>query len=116
MENTRENKLRFFAQYWGQDVYYQIDQRQLKPINVNPFTLMEPDNILLLKPISLLTDEDATSLRYTDQYIEMLKGNRVHGIDSVVADKLRSKGYAMPYMGISVDELIEYKWIELTTI
>lgn len=33
-----------------------------------------------------------------------------------VADYLRSKGYALPYMGISVEDQIKYGWIKLTEI
>jgi hypothetical protein len=28
-------------------------------------------------------------------------------------DYLRSKGYALPWMGLSVDELVEYGWVKL---
>ena len=31
----------------------------------------------------------------------------------VITDYLRSKGYALPWMGLSVEEMIEYRWIKL---
>ena len=31
----------------------------------------------------------------------------------IKSDCLRSKGYALPYMDLSVDNLIEYGWIKL---
>lgn len=34
---------------------------------------------------------------------------------SKIMDYLRREGYAVPYMGISVDEQIDYGWIETTT-
>lgn len=32
-----------------------------------------------------------------------------------ICDYLRSKGYALPYMGLSIKDLISYQWIKLTT-
>lgn len=31
-----------------------------------------------------------------------------------IVDFLRSKGYAIPYMGLSVDKLVDYGWVALT--
>ena len=37
----------------------------------------------------------------------------VDGIPSKLTDYMRSKGYAMPYMGLSVEKQIEYGWVVL---
>ena len=34
-------------------------------------------------------------------------------IGSVEADYFRSKGYALPYMDLSVEDLVEYGWVKL---
>lgn len=41
---------------------------------------------------------------------------RVHSIDAIfIYDYLRSKGYALPFMGVSVETLIEWGWIKLVS-
>lgn len=62
MENTRLNKRAFMAHYWGQKVYFQTEQPQCLPIEVNALTLMELNNCLLLKPLSSITDEELKEL------------------------------------------------------
>ena len=39
--------------------------------------------------------------------------NDTKKISSVEADYFRSKGYALPYMDLSVEDLIEYGWVKL---
>jgi hypothetical protein len=50
-------------------------------------------------------------------YIYFKCGNSRREIDSTamleIYDYLRSKGYALPWMGLSVDELVEYGWVKL---
>lgn len=39
--------------------------------------------------------------------------NGTKKISSVEADYFRSKGYALPYMDLSVEDLIDYGWVKL---
>lgn len=135
MENTLENKARFNALYFGQKVYWQENGeggKSLPPIEVNPITLIESEHCkMLLKSISSITDEDALEvaniltidkedlvLDWKQEMIEILSSefattaNSLHRF-SHACDWLRSKGYALPYMGLSVEKLIEYGWIIL---
>jgi len=121
MKINIQTKRRFFAQYL-------MD-------NINPNEISEHD-ILELKPLSKLSDEDA--IEYFDilwnrvhenksrsfkieygkdwansllsQRYGLIPSNLLHGIDY-----LRSKGYAIPFMQYSVEELISFGWVKLTT-
>lgn len=135
MENTLENKAKFFAQYWGQKV---LHRQHL--VNGNLIDLVYNKDTkdkywLGLKPLSSITDEDAIILMNIiypefdkkeilykkDRFIYFLSKNPIYHISMecvednciYVFDYLRSKAYAIPWMGLSVDELIEYGWVKL---
>ncbi len=141
MDNTLENKAKFFALYWGQRVEMLIESYGInatlwlvnpKDIGINSF--------LELKPLSSISDEDAIEvtkiLKYKeDDYFvknfgfeafEYLKdeineskhgflGHVVNESSRVVAaaDYLRSQGYAIPWNELSVEKLVEYGWVKL---
>lgn len=126
MENTIENKAMFFAQYWG--------VKCLKNTLLNPDIPSHkveignckglPQQFLELTPLSDITDEDAKKiavLAYKISRGDIVSGKEyLHQFDKVnasyptiISDFLRSKGYALPYMGLSVDKLIEYGWVKL---
>ena len=94
MENNTENKAKFFAQYWGQEVLkypglnpvFEIQWQEFNPHIENEEIKPIQDGYLELKPLSSITDEDAievssllTQEKYivverTDQYISLSKG------------------------------------------
>lgn len=165
MENTIENKAKFFALYWGQEVVKDSLNNSDK-CSVE-FSLSEGIHIegyLELTPLSQISDEDAAeiamllvqwnpsmsrlkpgdiivigrkdgdhvwdkivlefkgSFKYTIKYrdndwVGWIDGNSrcewTLWNHSQVTDYLRSKGYALPYMGLSVEKLIEYNWVKL---
>lgn len=133
MENTPLNKVKFFSQYWGQNIFVNpiLDPRPVN--NIYLFDYVEPEDIddeyLELKSLSSITDEDAIGVinilkveLHSDSEIEFIhnaiktyidKGYK--GIDSHILDYLRSKGYALPWMGLSIETLQEYGWIKLKT-
>jgi len=113
--NKIEKKSKFFAQYWGQDVLYIPRTEQ----TWNVFSFQDEDgkdvvseSYLLLKPLSSITDEDAIFLKHQEN-IDAVKYYERWGVNSYDTDYLRSKGYALPYMGLSVEKLIEYGWVKL---
>lgn len=141
---TPENKGRFFAQYYGQEVYNPNDGNPI--VMVSALTLMDVHNYhLLLKPLSAITDEDAievyrlyfgsdTAMDFTgdtgsayfqpkrvtpdDFYVQRIISGEDYETGDFqkvieVTDFLRSKGYAMPWMGLSVEEMIVANWIKL---
>lgn len=129
-EITLENKAKFFAQYWGQKVLFHTNSRPYF-ITFESFinSIEFIDNYSsYLKPLSSITDEDAAvigSYRYKDAklltHIEIGKGlvKEFLGayktkLERFEVDYLRSKEYALPFMNLSVEEMVEAGWIRLT--
>ena len=145
LENTLENKAKFFAQYWGQYVLY-FTSDFLRKIDNLTLDSVENDDYLELKPLSQISDEDViqgitylynktyedlgeilevkhyntfssiTTTRTGENFktyrsIHHWKGTK--RIRSAEADYLRSKGYALSYMNLSVEDLVEYGWVKL---
>lgn len=163
MENTPENKERFFTTYWGQDVCQIGSVYQLKKVDwLIVSQIANYKSILHLTPLHLITDEDAIQIAMLlvkwpesmskltninirgrqdgdhvwDELILEFGGSfnysvRYRGGDwlgwikpngrcewtlfnhQVVYDYLRSKGYALPYLDLSVEELVSYGWVKL---
>lgn len=132
-QNTLENKARFFAQYFGQHVLY-FSSDFLRKIDNLTLDSIENDDYLELKHISQISDEDAIEvskifgLGHLSGAIKELilsifrtsindsgTTSSTNGIKNWlhVFDYLRSKGYALPYMDLSVEDLVEYGWIKL---
>lgn len=129
MENTAENKSKFFAQYYFQWVLHLTSMPKGLPIRVRP-DCNEDDFFLLLKPLDLLTDDEYFELAGDDlgdalgdnkdreriikhakkiiEYNEVLRTIRWEHYQY-----LQSKGYAVPFMGLSVEQLVEYGWVKL---
>lgn len=127
-EINNENKAKFFALYWGQKVaenpigYLIVNGTTLDYIHTNSM-----DCILNLKPLSSISDEDAievariagvgeddinTGLKpdFRESIIAILDEN-MYPLE--ISDFLRSRSYALPWMGLSVDEMVEAGWIRL---
>lgn len=119
-EINNENKAKFFALYWGQEVL--SDGGHLGGCVGD----CEEDMFLLLKHLSSISDEDAIELGYStcDDPLNPNYGMSASGcfLDDWTqreemlmsdSDYLRSKGYALPWMGLSVEEMVEAGWIKL---
>lgn len=106
MENTLQNKAKFFAQYWGQELI-QAEGYE-KKFNVSDMYVSGFDGKewLELKPLSSITDEDAKKLGYSSPLL-LKKHSSFH------VDELRALGYALWWHGLSVEKQIEYGWIKL---
>ena len=132
-QNTLENKARFFAQYFGQHVLY-FSSDFLRKIDNLTLDSVENDDYLELKPLSQISDEDAIEvskifgLGHLSGAIKELilsifrtsindsgTTSSTNGIKNWlhVFDYLRSKGYALPWMDLSVEDLVEYGWVKL---
>ena len=141
MKNTLENKAKFFAQYWGQESHF--DECYKGNENFKKPFLVDPENTygcLELTPLSQISDEDAIEVAKM-----LFRDTEIKGINSAYyalifswrasnkgrwfrrslywnnlnikqTDYLRSKGYALPWMGISVEALVEWGWVKLKTI
>ena len=137
-ENTIENKAKFFALYWGQEVLYvpnliysgnppQPSHEEWGEAIVNEHWLPKVINSslpLFLKPLSKISDEEAlilSEIRYSfEEYINIENGKCMVSchenqkyLMQIQVDYLRSKGYALPYIDLSVEDLQNYGWIKL---
>lgn len=136
MENTLGNKAKFFAQYWGQKLLaVTVNEDELCQKIGNSYMGKYHVEMchIKLKPLSSITDEELIIVsaiegdKYTEDHI--IRGRTIiktfaeysDCTDSLkntnqliqLIDYLRSKGYALPYMGLSVEKLQEYGWIKL---
>ncbi|WP_411973351.1 hypothetical protein ACLCDV_07875 [Sphingobacterium sp. Lzh-3] len=133
MDKQTVSQGHFFALYMGQDIWTCPQWENKYPVDLyfyNSWDEIEEgdnrfnidNNFIELKPLSSLTKND---------YDEILDSNimnpapwedfdvtdgKLGGInisDVTTIDFLRSKGYALPFMGVSVEKLVEYGWVRL---
>ena len=132
MENNLQNKAKFFAQYWWQKVF-------VAKGDDDTYNNWRPEEFhkvyMLLKPLSDISDEDAIELMQIldcnpDQRLgkrivlglfenteenKYLDGYLFYWDVPVIVDFLRSKGYLLPFNGLSTEELISRGWAVLTS-
>jgi hypothetical protein len=116
-------KSRFFAQYWGVKCFQNI-MNDKYGYETYPEPFMDESNMngqfCKLKPLSILSDEDYRKIaklyvkpifRNKENYIDEVAQFKIFMIEEI--DFLRSKGYAVPFMEYSVDDLISFGWVQL---
>lgn len=131
MKDTLQNKKRLIAQYWGQKIlmFKSIisDSFYDYPINSNYIDCVTKElGYLKLKLLSEITENDLSNIGFGNigekkvtiypnsserQWFSSCGNMGYLMLDHF--DYLRSKGYALPYNGITVDEQIEYGWIKI---
>lgn len=143
MENTLENKAKFFAQYFGRTFITGIGGKSaLSWIDIGYISLGTLSATLELKDMSNISPEDINYIiilleidkqpvdndflafnKSLISYINylFLEKKDIKSVILTVAfihavDYLRSKGYALPYMGLSVEKQVEYGWIKLKSV
>ena len=134
MENTADNKQKFFALYWGQRL---VMTEQDEPTTLSVVDTFIIDNAwesdyLELRTVDRLTDEELFEIghkvyghpkpkmmmAFGKEAREMLQNEFNAGIKNGQAnygliDILRGFGIAIPFMGLSVDQLISYGWVKI---
>lgn len=123
MENTIENKAKFFAQYFDQYVHCN-NRIPDEPFWVTGVTMQElsENDFIRLTSLSDITDEDAAELDFFGA-LNFKSCVESYGLQKVInqhithygIDYLRSCGYALPWMGVSVEEQEKRGWIKLKT-
>lgn len=73
-------------------------------------SLFEHD-YLLLRPLSSITEEEKHHA-YKISFYGMTDHEKIRA-SVEYADIIRSKGFALPFMGISVEEMVAAGWIKL---
>lgn len=136
LENTIENKARFFALYFNQKVFTHVEYKndEVDYVTDLSFGFMRRDGkdnkyLLELKPLSSITEEDAIGVcdllghdksKSTAETGRKVLETRIYSYKTKNADFileifdfLRSKGYALPYLGAPVETLQSWGWIKL---
>lgn len=132
-EITQENKAKFFAQYWAlncicnDEFIWRSDETFDTVLSIyngdlsgwyaklKPLTAISNKDALELGKIGLEGDYDSSVT--DEECIEYCKSDilKTDVYFYNVSDYLRSKGYALPWMGLTVQEMVEYGWIKLLT-
>lgn len=131
-ENNIENKRRFAALYWGQRVHRHVTWSNISRCAIlNEHTITMDNYHLELKPLSAITDDDAIKvfkilfpeLNKPDDFMIEIGGDWARCVHANLSsinknivhmiDYLRSRSYALPWLDLSVDDLISYGWIKL---
>lgn len=114
--NKTDVKCRFFVQYYE----LEVAKHSTKNYFVKHILDKVGENYFLeLKPLSKITDEDAILMyrglernyESSNQFLEDYKS--IGFLEQSEVDYLRSKGYAVPFMEYSVDDLISFGWVRL---
>jgi hypothetical protein len=117
-EINNENRVIFEALYINQDVYREARFPNESGI-LTPRIISRPPSKytwLELKPLSSISDEDAEFIDLqSEDYNEdgWFDDGEFYWWASIDVDYLRSKGYALPFMELSVEEMVEAGWIKL---
>lgn len=117
MENTLENKLKFFALYWGLEFTGSDHYGDYMPGTWSEYPKYVDKQYLILKPLSSISDDLKSELEIDGCCsLDYYGVNYAAGEDywtPIQVDILRSRGYAFPYLGLSVEKLIEYGWVKI---
>lgn len=132
MENTLENKEKFFALYLRTKTLA-LSPKTTKKVMVWDVSGVNEGDHLSLKRLVLLSDDDAKQIAIF-QGVESELDKHYFAIGNEIirrvfsddlpkdeklllhfesADYLRFKGYALPWMGLSIQDLVLYGWIKL---
>lgn len=113
VERDNKTKARLFAQYWGQEVArtkWKQGWSTTRLTEVDPISATI--DYLELKSISNISDEDLELVGFASRK-GLAACVATLGLEGMWIDYLRSKGYALPFMGIPVEEQIELGWIKI---
>lgn len=89
--------------------------------NENPCVIDSENAVAILKSLSDISDEDAAIIHKghtAKSFLEYYSGNLKQafwGLSHAEVDYLRSRGYLLPYMGLTTDEIINAGWAKIKT-
>lgn len=166
-EINNENRRKFEALYFGQNVFWSCKVPMEKDNILDARKLARPlskYDCIELKPLSSISNEDIKNVCIIEGYIheensfgqiirskttidiqiidndypsgipqrvrfylshvffiewdnmQSHEDNQTQGVSPNAYDYLRSKGYVLPWMGLSVEEMIEAGWIKLVEL
>lgn len=128
MENTTENKLKFFALYFGQRVLKNVKSPQVTILNGHFFYYSVPyiENYhLKLRSIDSITNDECVGV-YDLLFDFPSAENHVFAkvckikflienedYSQILTDFLRSKGFLVPFMNLTTDQILEFGWAKI---
>lgn len=130
-QNTIENKARFHALYWGQKVFVFNDEGQYKPgVTYEVDGSSDEHTFLELRSLPDITDEEATAVaKIWEDSEKIISPEEYDGwtkeviLDAIpemenvmllrAADYLRSRGFLLPYLDLSIEQILEYGWARI---
>lgn len=129
------DKLKFFAQYLGCKIAFIDGNGRIHPRELTPAMLLDAQGdfdgvyFLPLRPLESITDEEAIKVGKLIGDAPIMASMIIWGINienklelackytpidvQIIIDYLRSRSFALPYMGYSVEQLQEMNWIKL---
>ena len=129
MKAEEKMKGKFFAHYWGVKCMY-VGGVGLATVGEGGWNLKHPDFFLELKLITGLNDEDYKYIvcnlcnttednfkKFSSDYNKQRTINAIsdfQNTDVRIIDFLRSKGYLVPFMNYSIDDLISFGWCRIS--
>lgn len=119
---TQDEKVSYLAAHWGQKVLFEIASEKIVENYPEYWACTEKIfemQYLELTPLSDITDEDLAAITVcipeyiTENGYFNPYDQKFHYWVLPASDYLRSKGYALPWMGYSVEQLISFGWLKL---
>ncbi|MCT3817127.1 hypothetical protein HZQ15_18795 [Elizabethkingia anophelis] len=139
MENNLENKARFFAQYYSQEILtrdgglrkfwklgtdvsiesslsrYGYDYRYY--VELKSLEDITDDDLMTIakyyEPTTYKVESNSDEIVFDYMYGDNFSSAAIGYDYGYALDYLRSKGYALPWMGLSVEKQIQYGWVKL---
>jgi hypothetical protein len=122
-------KSRFFAQYYGQEIlrwHQWVEETPDSKVDLSIPAIDKKGWFIKLKPLSKITKKDLEKLKFGNisnkKVTFIFDSYNRHWSSSCGSygtlllkdiDYLRSKGYAVPFMEHSVDDLVSFGWVQL---
>jgi len=124
-------KSRFFAQYYGQEILRWHQWTETTPnskVDLSIPAIEKGGWFINLKKLPKITDEEAKEIArienfeydtvidiiVSDDFLELLNDIKLGKCNKFyVVDFLRSKGYAIPFIEYSVEDLVSFGWVQL---
>lgn len=132
MENTTENKLRFFALYFGQDFLRHKNWKLASDKISGISSLLSKNYHLELRSIDSITDDECVeyyNLKHINsKFLVMAVEDKTKVLDikkevgwlkfradftRLDCDFFRSKGFLVPFMNLTTDQIIEFGWAKI---
>ena len=106
MTKDLKERAKLFSLYLGQKVLY-IGGLGFVELGYGGWNIHHPDVFLELIPLTMASEE---------HYIQVKAMEDAKTVNELIfaVDFLRYKGYALPWMGISVEEQVSRGWIRLS--